>query len=670
MKTFLEILLRMSAYGSIAVLLVLVLRVLLRKLPKKAVVLLWLVAAIRLVCPLNFETPVSLLNLAPQSVLSRLDPALTADGQVSSAEDTPLEDMGAGVQDHDGISEISGQDGTIGFSLTTGSVADDPGTGDITITLDPADSSHRIAVGDVAPDGALSETATGDTGVSVSGIVFIVWILGAAAVVIYVTVGFMRTNRIVARLFRRSGRYLESERISTPFVYGIFSPKICVPASLDVSEKDYMLLHEQIHVKNHDALIKAFAIVVLCLHWFNPLVWVAVRLCMSDLEMRCDEEVVDILGERIRKDYCLSIVNHATEDSGLRAFTTAFAKKSISRMEIKMRIKNLINYKKVSKLTTLTVLIIALAATLILTSCAESPTPGETPEAETPAGEKTELVLGKNDGIISLSVEGEATTPGYSKSYTVEAGVEDPSSVEVSGEQGIGDDPAKTYIVITDGDGKVTKYVHIEKEDGTVALQNAETNEIVEEGELAYSVTIGPDGEMVSSSEPITVRGGEETTTTEGEDAASTTGKGAESVYYEIEEDENGDQRVVVLKYNRLFDDSVHEAIVSDTEKRLTRTCEGAFFGSLDEFKSFYSYSNLNNVLDGVYESYDPRVRVAAWSQFSNEEACKSDIFEEKNNCYVLTRKLDDGSTHFHIVYDCNTHDVTRLENAIIEAEG
>ena len=660
----------MSAYGSIAVLLVLVLRVLLRKLPKKAVVLLWLVAAIRLVCPLNFETPVSLLNLAPQSVLSRLDPALAADGQMSSVEDTPLEDMGADVQDNDGISEISGQDGTIGFSLTTGSVADDPGTGDITITLDPSDSSHRIAVGDVAPDGALSETATVDTGVAVSGIVFLVWILGAAAVVLYVSVGFMRTNRLVARLFRRSGRYLESERISTPFVYGIFSPKICVPASLDVSEKDYMLLHEQIHVKNHDALIKAFAIVVLCLHWFNPLVWVAVRLCMSDLEMRCDEEVVDILGERIRKDYCLSIVNHATEDSGIRAFTTAFAKKSISRMEIKMRIKNLINYKKVSKLTTLTVLITALAATLILTSCAESPTSGETPEAETPAGEKTELVLGKNDGIISLSVEGEATTPGYSKSYTVEAGVEDPSSVEVSGEQGIGDDPAKTYIVVTDGDGNVTKYVHIEKEDGTVALQNAETNEIVEEGELAYSVTIGPDGEMVSSSESITVRGGEETTTTEGEDAASTTGEGAESVCFEIEEDGNGDQRVVVLKYNRLFDDSVHEAIVSDTEKRLTRTCEGAFFGSLDEFKSFYSYSNLNNVLDGVYESYDPRVRVAAWSQFSNEEACKSDIFEEKNDCYVLTRKLDDGSTHFHIVYDCNTHDVTRLENAIIEAEG
>ena len=627
----------MSAYGSIAVLLVLVLRVLFRKVPKKTVVLFWIVAAIRLVCPFNFETPMSLLNLAPQTVRSSLDPSGADDVQKVRVAEAPHESTETDEPVWEQVTVMNDSEGAYGFSLETEAGAE--------TAANP-----------------LSEAATGDTGVTVSGIVFLVWVLGAAAVVIYVTVGFMRTNRLVARLFRRSGRYLESERISTPFVYGIFSPKICVPASLDVSEKDYMLLHEQIHVKNHDALIKAFAIVVLCLHWFNPLVWVAVRLCMSDLEMRCDEEVVDILGERIRKDYCLSIVNHAAEDSGIRAFTTAFAKKSISRMEIKMRIKNLINYKKVSKLTTLTVLITALAATLILTSCAENPTPGETPEAETPAAEKTELVLGKNDGIISLSVEGEATTPGYSKSYTVEAGVEDPSSVKVSREQGIGDDPAKTYIVVTDVDGNVTKYVHIEKEDGTVALQNAETNEIVEEGELAYSVTIGPEGEMVTSPEPITVRGGEETTTTEGE--------AAESVYFEIEEDGNGDQRVVVLKYNRLFDDSVHEAIVSDTEKRLTRTCEGAYFGSLDEFKSFYSYSNLNNVLDGVYESYDPRVRVAAWSQFSNEEACKSDIFEEKNNCYVLTRKLDDGSTHFHIVYDCNTHDVTRLENAIIEAEG
>ena len=74
--------------------------------------------------------------------------------------------------------------------------------------------------------------------------------------------------------------------------------------------------------------------------------------------------------------------------------------------------------------------------------------------------------------------------------------------------------------------------------------------------------------------------------------------------------------------------------------------------------------------MDGVYETGDPRVRVAAWSQFLNEDACSTDTFEDKNNCYVLTRKLDDGSTHFRLVYDCVTHDITRLENVIPGAEG
>ena len=152
----------------------------------------------------------------------------------------------------------------------------------------------------------------------------------------YVGICVIRANHVLSRLFKRSGRYLESETIHTPFIIGFIKPRICVPSSLDVNEKDYMLLHEHIHVKNHDALIKSFALMLLCLHWFNPFVWLAFRLAMSDLEMRCDEEVVDILGDRIRKEYCLSIVNHAVADNNFRVFTTAFAKKSIGRMEIKM----------------------------------------------------------------------------------------------------------------------------------------------------------------------------------------------------------------------------------------------------------------------------------------------------------------------------------------------
>ena len=658
MKTFLEILVRMSAYGSIAVLLVLGLRFLLRKFPKKTVVLFWIVAAIRLVCPFNFETPVSLLNLAPQSIRSSLASDGMSDVQTTSEDGTLPGEEGisetteSGVLRYGQVSVMSDSEGTFGFEYITDSGDDPQETTEITITSDPAGSDSYIITENGTPVGSPDVVAGGEAESPAPGIAFLVWIIGAAAVVLYVAVGFMRTNRLVARLFRRSGKYLESERISTPFVYGIFSPKICVPASLDVSEKDYMLLHEQIHVKNHDALIKAFAIVVLCLHWFNPLVWIAVRLCMSDLEMRCDEEVVDILGERIRKDYCLSIVNHAAADTNFRVFTTAFAKKSISRMEIKMRIKNLINYKKVSKLTTLTVLIAALTATLMLTSCAQSPAPEDTPKvetevaaseentavklstAETPTSDQADLSLQLNgEDIVSVTSEdGQRVLSitekdsGEVKNYTLGTGADDPRIIEVTQEQGIGDDPSRTYITIADVDGNVTRYIHLENEDGSSVLENADTKEIVREGEMSY--------------------------------------------YLALENDENSDQKEIVIRYNRIFGDGVNEIEYEGGDKLITKTCEGALFNSLDEFKGFYSYDNALKAVDGVYETGDPRVRVAAWSQFLNEDACSTDTFEDKNNCYVLTRKLDDGSTHFRLVYDCVTHDITRLENVIPGAEG
>ncbi|MBO4762521.1 MAG: M56 family metallopeptidase, partial [Lachnospiraceae bacterium] len=613
MKTFLEILMRMSAYGSIAVLLVLGLRFLLRKFPKKTVVLFWIVAAIRLVCPFNFETPVSLLNLAPQSIRSSLASDGMSDVQTTSEDGTLPGEEGisetteSGVLRYGQVSVMSDSEGTFGFEYITDSGDDPQETTEITITTDPAGSDSYIITENGTPVGSPDVVADGEAESPAPGIAFLVWIIGAAAVVLYVAVGFMRTNRLVARLFRRSGKYLESERISTPFVYGIFSPKICVPASLDVSEKDYMLLHEQIHVKNHDALIKAFAIVVLCLHWFNPLVWIAVRLCMSDLEMRCDEEVVDILGERIRKDYCLSIVNHAAADTNFRVFTTAFAKKSISRMEIKMRIKNLINYKKVSKLTTLTVLIAALTATLMLTSCAQSPAPEDTPKvetevaaseentavklstAETPTSDQADLILQVNDeDIVSVTSEdGQRVLSitekdsGEVKNYTLGTGADDPRIIEVAQEQGIGDDPSRTYITIADVDGNVVRYVQREKEDGTSVLENIETNEIVSEGVLSYSVTIDPGQDLTAiSSVPVLIQSNDGMI--EGDFKVEIDENDTKSYYLAVESDEDADEKEIVIRYNRIFGDGVNEIEYEGGDKLITKTCEGALFNSLD----------------------------------------------------------------------------------------
>lgn len=377
MKAFIEIVLKMSVYGSIAILLVILLRSIFRKVPKKAVVLLWIVAAVRLVCPLNIGTPVSLFNLAPQGVIENLRPMTILD----FGNNDPSEALDA-YAPGTGISGAKNAEITTGNSVTgeanpapDGSLEVNPSVSDTAPNL-----TEDAAIGIPTGDPGISLTANGSpahipAGESVSTVAFVIWLAGAAVIVLFVAISVIRTKRVLSRHFKRSDRYMESDAISTPFVIGFINPKICVPSEIDVSEKDYMLLHEQIHVKKHDALIKSFALIVLCVHWFNPLVWLAFRLCMSDLEMRCDEEVIDILGDRIRKDYCLSIVNHAAADDNFRVFTTAFAKRSIGRMEIKMRIKNLINYKKMSKLTTVTVLIIALVATFVLTSCAQDIVP-------------------------------------------------------------------------------------------------------------------------------------------------------------------------------------------------------------------------------------------------------------------------------------------------------
>ncbi|MCR4721385.1 MAG: M56 family metallopeptidase, partial [Lachnospiraceae bacterium] len=391
MKTFIEVLLRMSAYGSIAVLLVIVLRALFRKFPKKATVLFWLVAAVRLVCPVNFETPLSLFNLAPQSVIDNLE---------STSETGAAETATTSANDLDTVLKALSDAGILsqtGAGNNTGnSPYDVPENGTVsaheTTSADPFQSDHD----------------------AVSSLIFIIWGVGVAGILAYVVISAKRANLTISRFFRHKGEFLESDEIRTPFVFGIFSPKICVPSSIDVNEKDYMLLHEQIHIKNHDALIKAIALAVLCLHWFNPLVWVAFRLLLNDLEMRCDEEVVDILGDKIRKEYCLSIVNHAKEDDSFRVFTTAFAKKSLGRMEIKMRIKNLINYKKVSKLTTLIVLITVLTATFVLTSCATTDAP-EVPAtgATSEAGESSSILTTDNNAgteVHTIRVNSDGTT--------------------------------------------------------------------------------------------------------------------------------------------------------------------------------------------------------------------------------------------------------------------
>ncbi len=146
-----------------------------------------------------------------------------------------------------------------------------------------------------------------------------------------------------------------SNNINTAFVMRTIKPKIYLPSNLNDEEREYILPHEQTHIKRFDHFIKIIGFVALCLHWFNPLVWLAFFVSGKDMEMSCDEIVIKKLGNNVKKDYSSSLLTLATDRRMVGGTPLAFGEG-----DTKNRIKNVLNYKKPAFWTVLISLIIVL----------------------------------------------------------------------------------------------------------------------------------------------------------------------------------------------------------------------------------------------------------------------------------------------------------------------
>jgi len=132
-----------------------------------------------------------------------------------------------------------------------------------------------------------------------------------------------------------------SDAISTPFVFGIIRPKIYLPDGLTEQQQKYVITHEKVHIRRGDHIIKLFAFAITCIHWFNPLVWLGFFLLEKDMEMSCDEKVLQILGNEHKKDYSYCILSLSSNN---RFVPKAYL--SFGDSDTKKRIKNVLNYKK------------------------------------------------------------------------------------------------------------------------------------------------------------------------------------------------------------------------------------------------------------------------------------------------------------------------------------
>ena len=188
----------------------------------------------------------------------------------------------------------------------------------------------------------------------------IAWLIGMAVMVLYSGISYLKIRRMVRIAVPLRENIWIADDIKSPFVIGFINPKIYLPNNLGEQEQEYIILHEQHHIRRFDHVIKVLAFLALTIHWFNPLVWIAFVLACKDMEMSCDEAVIRKLGSDVRADYSASLLTLATGHRIIAGTPLAFGEG-----DTKGRIKNLAKWKKPA----IWVLVLTIIICLILGVC-------------------------------------------------------------------------------------------------------------------------------------------------------------------------------------------------------------------------------------------------------------------------------------------------------------
>lgn len=201
----------------------------------------------------------------------------------------------------------------------------------------------------------------------------IIWLSGLIALSLFFIIAYYRDYRklrealpikhnifldhwMKEKQLKRKVVILLSDRVNTPVTYGIFSPKIILPRTMDLTDHKalrFVLEHELVHIKCHDNLWKIVALAALCIHWFNPIVWIMQILFNRDLELSCDEKVITSVGAEQRQEYALTLINLAGNKSGI-----SFLHSSFGKNVIKERIVSIMKYKKTSIISIICVIVL------------------------------------------------------------------------------------------------------------------------------------------------------------------------------------------------------------------------------------------------------------------------------------------------------------------------
>lgn len=301
---FLKIL-NMSITASWIVLAVIVLRLLLKKSPKWIIVLMWGLVGIRLVCPFSLESVFSLIPSAetvPSEILYMDTPAI-----------------------HSGI---------VAFNSAVNPI--------ISESLAPA-------VGDsVNPMQIITFVSS------------IIWIAGIAIMLVYTVVSYLRIHKKVKEAIPFKENIWSCDHVDTPFILGVIHPRIYLPSSMSEQDMEYVIAHEKAHLKRHDHWWKPLGFLLLTIYWFNPILWIAYILLCRDIELACDEKVIQDMGTDNKKPYSNALINCSVPRRVIAACPLAFGE-----VGVKERVGAIMNYKKPA----FWIIILAVIACVVIAVC-------------------------------------------------------------------------------------------------------------------------------------------------------------------------------------------------------------------------------------------------------------------------------------------------------------
>lgn len=314
MNTLFNTIINMSITGSVVIAAVIIIRFLLKKLPKKYSYLLWSVVAFRLCVPVSFESIISIFQFKP-------------------------------LQAH------------------PGNVTPDSGVMPYVPMPETAATAPQAAAPVQNTANVLGMTEVQQT-VTITDVLPYVWLAGVVLFALWGIVSYIRFNGLLSSSVKYIDNIYQSDRIETPLIFGIIKPKIYIPFQMNTEYFSYVIAHERYHIKRFDYLVKLFAFFVLALHWFNPLCYLAFYLMSKDMEMSCDEKVLGS-SENVKKNYSYALLSFATDKKFPAPTPICFGEGSV-----KSRIKNILKFKKPT--VAVTILAVLLCG-LVLVSCAANP---------------------------------------------------------------------------------------------------------------------------------------------------------------------------------------------------------------------------------------------------------------------------------------------------------